>query len=218
MDSQGPTMRVQLTRGGLRCPDSDRMLDRIREEFMRQSCAKFPEFLEPALVRVLLRGIAGAEFFERVHTTITPPGTDLCMRQNDTLGLLGFLMNDPRLFQFMERITGCSRIGHFRGNVCILGSGQHYQLSWHDDRADDRLAAMSINLSTDTFEGGALEMRDRRSGHVLSTTTLGVGDAVLIRLADHLQHRVTDVEGRVNRTTFVGWFKTGPDYDPPLKK
>ena len=59
MDSQGPTMRVQLTRGGLRCPDSDRMLDRIREEFMRQSCAKFPEFLEPALVRVLLRGIAG---------------------------------------------------------------------------------------------------------------------------------------------------------------
>jgi len=39
-----------------------------------------------------------------------------------------------------------------------------------------------------------------------------LGDAVIFRIADHLRHRVSPVEGDVPRVAFAGWFKSAPSF------
>ena len=86
------------------------------------------------------------------------------MEVNATLARLLLLVNDERMLDVVRSITGCGPIGHFDGRVYRLEpSSDHYD-SWHDDLGDGRLVAMSINLGRQPYEGGALEIRDRRTG------------------------------------------------------
>ena len=38
----------------------------------------------------------------------------------------------------------------------------------------------------------------------------GNGDAIIFRLASHLQHRNTNVTGSTPKTAFAGWFRSDP--------
>jgi hypothetical protein len=77
---------------------------------------------------------------------------------------------------------------------------------------------MSINLSTDAYQGGVLEIRDCESSHMVhGVANTGFGDAIIFRIARHLKHRVSTVEGTVPRTAFAGWFYPQPDYQTWLK-
>jgi hypothetical protein len=72
---------------------------------------------------------------------------------------------------------------------------------------------MSVNLTTSRYEGGRLQIRDQGSGEV--TAEVGgteLGDAVIFRIAEHLRHRVSPVEGDVPRVAFAGWFKSAPSF------
>jgi hypothetical protein len=40
----------------------------------------------------------------------------------------------------------------------------------------------------------------------------GFGDAVLFRIDERLEHRVSNVEGAVPKIAFSGWFESEPDY------
>jgi len=74
---------------------------------------------------------------------------------------------------------------------------------------------MSIDLSTRPYSGGIHETRDRYSRKVLHTEVeTDPGDALLVRLAPSVQHRVTAVEGDSPRTVYAGrfnLFKRGSD-------
>jgi hypothetical protein len=98
----------------------------------------------------------------------------------------------------------------------ISGNG-HYD-SWHDDMVEDRLVAMSINLSTDVYLGGVLQIREKNSQQVIQeVANIGLGDAIVFRLAHSLQHRITDVQGKVPKTAFAGWFRSQPEFLDLLK-
>jgi hypothetical protein len=102
----------------------------------------------------------------------------------------------------------------------------HYD-SWHDDIEDGivtgiedewtphgRLVALSLNLSDAAYEGGALLLRDKVTEQTLSEVrNIGLGDAIMFRLAQHLEHRVADVVGDVPKTAFAGWFHRRPEYE-----
>ena len=86
------------------------------------------------------------------------------MDSNATLAWLLLLVNDARMLEVVQSISGCGPIGHFDGSVYRLEpSADHYD-SWHSDLGHGRLVAMSINLGRRPYEGGALEIRDRRTG------------------------------------------------------
>jgi hypothetical protein len=92
----------------------------------------------------------------------------------------------------------------------VSGSG-HYD--WHDDVSEDRMVALSINLSKEIYSGGILQIREWESQRIIQeAANVGFGDGILFRLADSLEHRVTDVEGRVPKTAFAGWFRSQPDF------
>jgi hypothetical protein len=63
------------------------------------------------------------------------------------IGLLTVLANDHRLFDFVRQVTSCPAIGSFIGRCYrMLPNAGHYD-SWHDDVANHRMIAMSLNLS-----------------------------------------------------------------------
>jgi len=185
-------------------------IEALRERFARDHCVRLEGFLDRELRDEIVAGIEGADFYERSHGKI---GTEGCMEANPTLTRLLLLANDPRLFELIRRITGCGEIGCFDGRVYRISPAADHSDSWHSDMADHRMIAMSVNLSPIPYDGGALEIRDERSGEIVHTESApALGDAVIFRLAEELRHRVMPVEGTVPRTAFAGWFKSQPDF------
>jgi hypothetical protein len=130
-------------------------------------------------------------------------------QQSPAFALLLFLMNDPHLFELIQRVTGCDRIGRFDGRVYRMDPSAYS--GWHDDIGDHRMIAMSLNLSREPYAGGVLQLRERHSRQILhEAPNRGPGDAILFRVADHLQHQITPVEGAVSKLAFAGWFKSSP--------
>jgi hypothetical protein len=79
--------------------------------------------------------------------------------------------------------------------------------SWHGEVFGYRMIAISLDLSERPYAGGALEIRDRSSHQLLHRTGGSEpGDAMLVRLAPLLQHRVTAVGGESPRTVYAGRF------------
>ena len=78
---------------------------------------------------------------------------------------------------------------------------------------DNRLVALSVNLTSERYEGGELQIRDAASGEVTAEVgRTAVGDAVIFRIAERLRHRVSPVRGDVPRIAFAGWFKSAPSF------
>lgn len=190
----------------------------MRRQFDQQHYVRLAELLEPRLLNLIQLGIKQAEFQERIHEKIGS-NKELCMRSNLTVGLLHFLINSQSLFEVIQKVTGCEQIGSFEGRVYRVIPGYGHHDAWHSDMVDHRMVAMSINLSEDLYAGGILQIRDRQSGQIVhQAANTGFGGAILFRLADHLEHRVTEVEGTAPKTAFAGWFKSQPDFLSLLKE
>jgi 2OG-Fe(II) oxygenase superfamily len=182
----------------------------LGHEFRERNCAVLRGFLQPTFLDELLPRVARAAFRPRGHGKI---GTEESMEAGGPLASLLLAANDPRLFEFVSDVTGCGAIGCFDGRVYRLDPARGHGDSWHSDVGDNRLVAMSVNLTTERYEGGLLQIRDQRSGEV--TAELGateLGDAVIFRIAEDLRHRVSQVEGEVRRVAFAGWFKSAPSF------
>ncbi len=151
-----------------------------------------PRLLDRALADQIALRVESSGFFRREHEGI---GVEACMEVTATLAWLLLLVNDRRMLEVVESITNCGPIGHFDGRVYRLEpSSDHYD-SWHDDLGEGRLVAMSINLGTQPYEGGALEVRDRRTGVIAEAKSAEIGDALLFALGEGLEHRVLPVTG-----------------------
>jgi hypothetical protein len=78
---------------------------------------------------------------------------------------------------------------------------------------------MSVNLSPQVYEGGALQLKLRHSDEILQEVrNTGLGDAILFRISKDLVHRVQGVTGEHPKIAFAGWFLTGEDLLPSMAK
>ena len=206
---------IQLTRSGTTFSGSAQDLEALRRRFDRQHCLKLRQLLDPELLQLIQRKIDQAEFHQRIHEAIA---SELWVPDVITRGLLHFLTNDPKLFSIIQQITGCGHVGCFMGRVYRMVPGCDHYDSWHEDMIEDRIIGMSINLSKEVYYGGIFQIRDHESGEILhQVANTGFGDGIIFRLAHHLQHRITNVEGAVPKTALAGWFKSQPDFYTLLK-
>ncbi len=211
-------LTLQIENSGAVCSGSTEDLGTLRAQFAAQHHLKLPGLLGPGLLDFLQSKVQQAEFYERVHDGIGP-NSELCMKSNTAAAALLFLMNDQKLFQIIQDITQCDPIGCFEGRVYCVNPGRGHHDSWHDDVGEHRLVGMSINLSSGVYSGGTLQIRERRSGEIISEVpNAGIGDAVVFRLSDRLQHRITDVEGNNSKTAFAGWFRSQPTFLSMLRE
>ena len=201
---------ITIHNSGMDLSLTDEEVQNSHEDFQRNHFLRLPKILSSQLLEEFYLRIANGEWEERVHDNI---GLEVCLKEKGIVALLNFLLNDQSLFRLLEKITGCNRIGSFSGRVYRMAPDSGHYDSWHTDVGEHRLLALSINLGKESYDGGVLEIRRHKSpeGSVQVPNT-GFGDAVLFRLAEGLEHRVTNVEGAVPKTAFAGWFKSEPDF------
>jgi hypothetical protein len=202
---------IQLTKSGVEFSASPAAGNRLRREFRNHQHLKLKNFFASPLLSIVQNRIAGASFFEKTDEGIA---TEDRMNDATNLGLLLFVMNSQKLFDAVELITGCGKIGCFNGRVYRFESDANHHDSWHDDKADERrLVGISINLSEKIYSGGKFQIRDKQSRKLLHNVgNTGCGDAVIFRLSKQLEHRVTPVR-TATRTVLVGWFQSAPDFN-----
>jgi hypothetical protein len=185
------------------------------EEFRTMHSLRLATLFEPEVLSRIRTALARAPFVERVHEGI---GSERSVPPGPLPGLLELLLNDAVVLRAVETVTDCRPLRCFDGRVSRLDPAAGDADSWHDDVTEDRRVALSVNLGTERFEGGALLIRDRRSGRIVAERRYaGFGDAFLFRIAPYLEHVVTKIVGDVPRTAYVGWFREHPDYEALLR-
>jgi hypothetical protein len=211
---------IQLTQLGTAVSGTAEDLDGLRKHFHQQHCIRLRNLLEPQLLGLIMQQIEQSEFYERTHPTAgQPPSFDMCMTDNAASQALQLVVNDRKFLRFVEQATGCGGIRSFFGSVYRLTPGLSHYDAWHSDMTADRMLALSINLSTDVYRGGILQIRHLESGQIVhEVANTGPGDGILFRIAPYLKHRVSPVEGTVARTAFAGWFYAQPEYHDWLKQ
>lgn len=197
---------LQLTQAGAVVRGDAEDIARMRGTFECQHVLRLPQFLPAVRLRYLQDALARAAFVARAKQDGIG---EVCLsRAEPVWDHLLFMMNDPTLFHWIEQLTGCDPIGCFSGRVW-----RGVDLDWHDDWVQARMIGISVNLSTEVFSGGALRVREKASHtQICDVTNTGFGDAVLFRISEHLEHRVTPVEGTAHRTVLTGWFRREPSY------
>lgn len=199
---------IQLARSGLVVDAGDAELASIADEFARCHVVRLPAFTSPDLLRLLRARLREAPFRPRIEDGVEVEET---LEDADLGALCHFLLNDPRLLDLVERITGSGPLSDFLGRVYRRRSarqpGEHYY-DWHNDLIEGRRIGLSVNLSDGRYEGGSLQLRDQESQVIIAdVSNTSPGDAVLFRVAAELEHRVLPVSGVVARTSLAGWFR-----------
>ena len=167
-------------------------------------------FLERELLETILSLVDQADFVERVHPGI---GLELCAATGVASGTLELLMNDAPLRQIISTLTASGHIGCFEGRLYRLIPGTGHHDSWHSDVGEDRLVAMSLNLSRGKTDGGELQIRRADSAMIMGEMVNETpGDAVIFRIDPSLRHRVSAVTGGAPRTAYAGWFRASPEF------
>jgi hypothetical protein len=121
-----------------------------------------------------------------------------------------FVLNDARLLDIVERLTGCAGLGGFDGTVYrLLPGGRHFD-SWHSDSGSQRRVALSINLNDGVVPTAPLQIRRRGCETTLHEFANAVpGDAVLFTVDDEHEHRIKPMDGMAARIACAGWFHGG---------
>ncbi len=207
---------IQLTRHGAVVSGSAADLEVLRRRFDREHCLRLPKLVGSEVLALLQPMLEAAVFRPQHYEEV---GSELRMQPNVADDLLHFLANDPKLYAFVRQVAGCGRVGCFSGRIYRMVSTPGHAFVWHDDMVAGRMAALSINLSAQAYSGGLLEIRDAKSKEFLyRSSRLDWGDALLIRVAERLEHRVTPLEGDAPKTAFAGWFQSQPDFYALLRE
>ena len=203
-------MPIQITQSSTNIDLSSKELKKLQNEFDKNHCILLSNFLHPSFLCFIQEQIYSSGFKMRVHKEI---GEEYVPINNKIKYLMNFLLNNKTLFKVLEEITGCKKIGNFLGRIYSFMPKKGNFDSWHNDLVEDRTLALSINLSKKIYSGGILQIRNRHSKKIIhEIANTGFGDAVIFRLGEELQHRVTSVTGKVAKTAFAGWFRLKPDY------
>jgi hypothetical protein len=198
---------IQISNTGVTSDPEE--VERLRAEFSAANCVRFPQLLDRGLLDFVQRRFGECRWKPNPHSD---PGGELGLDDTTddpvTLHLLYFAANLPEFRALIERITRSVPLDVFRGRLYRKIAGSNHYNKWHDDNVDNRRIAMSINLSPRGYSGGLLEMRKRGTEETeMRVANTGYGDAIIFRISDQLEHRVTDVEGAEPKVAFAGWFR-----------
>ena len=179
----------------------------LRAELAQRHAAVLRSFLDPDEREWIRRRLDEASFHE--HTIEATGKTELLMEKNAVSAFLLFKVCSPEVFALVEAVTGSGPVGFFLGRTYRMLPGAHYS-PWHDDAGQDRIAAFTINLSPEPFEGASLQVKDVASDEIVTEIgDLEFGDAVLIQISRAYKHRNSPLAGTAPKTSHAGFFFPG---------
>ena len=188
-----------------------------RAAFHRQHWIRLSGFLEDRLLTRVVKEIARTIFDETAHCSVDETSIDLRASGCAASELLVLLCNDPVVLHAIQDITGCETLTRFNGSIYRMTEGSGHHQAWHDDLVDGRRVTLSVNLGPG-YRGGELQLRRRGAARPFAEVpNTRLGDAVLFRLDESIEHRVTPVAAGV-KTAFAGWFRRGRPLRDELRR
>ena len=183
----------------------------LRSAYEEAQWVRLPDFLSRDLRDDIIDAVDAARFealeIPAVRLPDGQPKKEFVMERNSVGALLLLAMNDPRLFNAIEAITGCDRIVSFQCRTYRHDPKAGHIGGWHNDMKRGRMVALSLNLGREPFEGGELELRNAQTEEIVDRiSNPAAGDAFIFRIDRSLEHRVAPMHGIVPRTAFAGWF------------
>ena len=199
---------IQVTRSGVRLAASEAELDTLAATFTATHLLRLPNFFDAELGDLIDRRLSQASFTARRDGDLVIEDT---LADEDLFAMCLFVLNDPRLFALIDRLTQCGPFASFTGRIYRRGEptrpGEHYY-EWHDDVFEDRRVALSVNLGRSKYGGGMLQIREAGTEPpLIQAANVQYLEALLIRIRPGLEHRVAPVAGPVPRTVLAGWFR-----------
>jgi hypothetical protein len=176
-----------------------------RLAFAHRRAVYFPDILDPVLGSQLRRLSAEAQFIRQEVDRI---GVRDVERHDRVSGALWLSLSRPPLLSWLSHVAGCGELRTATGVLARMSAGAGHTLGWHDDLTkDDRRLAVVVNLSTEDYQGGVFELREKGSETILYRHVhAGFGSALIFHVARDLEHRVSPVTSGGPRLVFAGWF------------
>jgi hypothetical protein len=203
-------LSIQVTKAGAHISGSETELNLLRSEFERQHWLLLPNFLDAPLLDLIQRKLGETDY------CVVDRETGVELRPIDCTAYLAteLLLNSPKLFRAIEQLTGCDPVACFSGRIYRRPPSSDYFNRWHTDLADDgRMIALSINLTSEPYRGGALQIRCSQTRELLCEVhNSAYGDALIFPVDERFEHRVSEVEGTAAKTALAGWFRS--KFDP----
>jgi hypothetical protein len=207
MLTSGSDIPIQLSRLRTDLRASDEQARALQRQFHDRHHVLLKGLLSPDLLAILLPQIEAGLFADAAYEDV---GSDLRMAANSALEGLHLAANDPLFLQTIETMTDTRPLRLFGGRIYRMLPGAGHGADWHNDLFGDRQIGMSINLSREPYDGGRFQLRQVGEPALIGDVhNIGLGDAILFRLATSLEHRVTSVTGDRPKTALAGWFRPG---------
>ena len=205
---------IQLTHTGLTVDRQE--IAGLRAQFSEVHCVQLPQLLAPSLLRFVQHRLEQGRWETKIYPDV---GEEYSLDDQPALNLLHFVANLPDFRNLLEEITGCTPLRGFEGRIYRMTAAAGHYDHWHDDTIGPRLVGMSLNLSPRPFRGGLFQLREYESERMLAQiANTGPGSALVFRIAERLQHRISDMEGDEPKTAFAGWFRPDlPDFFEGLR-
>ncbi|HKP37231.1 MAG TPA: 2OG-Fe(II) oxygenase [Pyrinomonadaceae bacterium] len=201
---------IQITKRGAVISAAGAEIATLRRQFTEQHWLLLPKFAEATLLELIERKLNQTDY------RVVDRETGVELRPIDCTAYLAteLLLNSPPLFRAIEALTGCDRIACFSGRIYRRPPASEYFNRWHTDVNDEgRMIALSINLSTQPYSGGALHIRSSKTKELLGEVeNPRYGDALIFFVDERFEHRVGRVEGETAKTALAGWFRS--KFDP----
>jgi hypothetical protein len=212
---------VQITGTGRIIVDQEH-ISHLRQQFKDYHLVRLPSFIEDAVLSRILKHLETAELSKDLYfsdKTRSRVGNELAVdRSNPASNILYMLLNNSSLFGVLEQITGVTPIRNFMGRIYHCQPNADHHIYWHDDNVNNRMIGISVNLSKEPFTGGVLQLRDKITQKQLAeVANTGLGDAVIFRICNYIEHRTTLLEGTTTRTSGAGWFHSQPDFQTLMR-
>jgi hypothetical protein len=203
---------IQITKNGLQISETTG-IDELKREFAETNCLFLPNFLENSILASLQKRIDSTIFVPKSEGGEAKFGEILFVPQHEpVLFIFHLLLNKPQLFQIIRQITDCAPVENFSGRMHRSKAGGQHFIEWHGDNSDNRLIGLTVNLGSETYTGGNFQLREKQSEKLTREIgRISAGDAFVFRIAPHLEHRLTALDGG-SRTVGVGWFRSHPDW------
>ncbi len=182
--------------------------------FHRGWFLRLPAFLDAQTLARAKAEIASEPLKLEVHEGV---GVEVNRREGATVRRMDFFLSQRPVLDLVAQLTRVPRVGSFTGRIYRMESGGAHYDGWHDDYHHGRVAALSVNVGV-PHQGGCLLMRRKGFDEHISIPNTTPGDAVLFRLSDTLEHRVSTVEGDAPKTAYAGWFVVEPDAEADLRR
>jgi hypothetical protein len=195
----------RLTLKGVVFSGSAADLRALRAQFQCDHYIILPKLIELDLLATILKRIESAPSVQKEDDGVI---AESIIDDPHTYNHFLFLLNMPEFQRLFQRITGCHRVADFQGRNHRLNSTTGDRIVWHTDVYDHRVVTFSLKLTAQEYRGGTLLIRCRGSDEFLhEVRSTGPRDALLMRDANKLFHRVLPVEGDVPRTALAGSYR-----------